>query len=170
MPIKRDRGPRFVRARAVRLATDPNDPDRLVWQDDHGRAVLMLEILGRVLSLARRRLRLSQQEMAHRLRWPQSVVSKVENGEVHLTVEQLDAWVTVVAEVGEADDDGATADLTPGQAFDIADALAEALDEEAYEVRWGTGRLYDGERPLVRGAELEALLLRRWPSDYPRLR
>jgi transcriptional regulator with XRE-family HTH domain len=158
-----------VRARVLRAGDTIADVPDVVFGDDAPGAVLMLEILGRVLSLLRRRYRISQQEMARRLHWPQSVVSKVENGEVHLTVEQLDDWVTVVDLVGAKVRGRSFAGVRPAIVFDIADEISEALDEDGYDVRWGTGRLYDGALPLVRGVELEDLMLERWPEEHREL-
>lgn len=87
----------------------------------------MLEIIRRVLSLLRRRYRLSQAEMARRTIWPQSVVSKVENGEVSLTGEQLDDWVTVVDIVASEVRGEAFERLTPGKLMDTAHVIAEEL-------------------------------------------
>ena len=75
MPVKRVRGDRYFRRRERQAA-------------DH-RRVLVNEVLGRCLSLLRRHLRLRQQELSYRLDWPQSLLSKVENGEIEIKVEHL---------------------------------------------------------------------------------
>lgn len=125
----------------------------------------MLELIGRALSLLRRRYRLSQAEMARRLRWPQSVVSKVENGEVNLTVQQLDDWAAAVDAESSRLHAEVHRSIAAADVMETTDAIASTLDDDGYVVVWGTGRTFPFGHRLVRGAELEDLVLRAWPRE-----
>lgn len=164
MPRKKVRGPRFVRAVAVSLGGSK----RAVEADDGGaiapKVALMVEIVGRVLSLLRRRFRIRQVEMAQRLDWPQSAISRTENGEVNLTLEQIDAWCVVIDGEAERVRPGSL-EVTASVAVSIAEALSDELILSGVQVRWGAASA-GGAEVLVRGTELENFLVDHWPAEH----
>ncbi len=142
MPVKRDRRDRYFRR------TSPTRGRR---------TVLMHEVIGRCLSLIRRDLRLRQQELAYRLDWPQSLLSKVENGEIGIAVEHLDAIAEVFTgwiEEGELDEQTWTASELLGLAEDVADEL----DGKGFAVLWGKGASVKRPERFLRGRDLDQLL------------
>jgi len=143
MPVKRVRGDRYFRRRERQAA-------------DH-RRVLVNEVLGRCLSLLRRHLRLRQQELSYRLDWPQSLLSKVENGEIDIKVEHLGLIAEVFADWIEEEDLGedgwAASDLLA-----LAEAVADELDERGHPVLWGKGASIERPERFVRGEELDRLV------------
>ena len=128
------------------------------------KVVLMVDIVGRVLSLLRRRFRIRQVDMAKRLDWPQSAISRTENGEVNLTLEQVDAWCVVIDEEAERVRPGAM-EVTASIAIAIAEALSDALADTGVRVRWGAASGGDTE-PLWRGTQLENFLVDHWPAEH----
>jgi transcriptional regulator with XRE-family HTH domain len=132
--------------------------------DTPQKVVLVVDIVGRVLSLLRRRFRIRQVDMAKRLDWPQSAISRTENGEVNLTLEQVDAWCVVIDEEAERVRPGAM-EVTASIAIEIAEALSDALAETGVRVRWGAASGGDVEA-LWRGTELENFLVDHWPGEH----
>lgn len=128
---------------------------------DAPKVALMVEIVGRVLSLLRRRFRIRQVEKAQRLDWPQSAISRTENGEVNLTLEQIDAWCVVIDGEAERVRRGS---LEVTVAVAIAEALSDELILAGVQVRWGAAT--GGAEVLVRGTELENFLVDHWPAEH----
>ncbi|MCB9765237.1 MAG: helix-turn-helix transcriptional regulator [Alphaproteobacteria bacterium] len=149
MPRKIDRPPRFVPARPVSFG--------------EGRLVLMPELIGTVLAHFRRRLRVKQTELAERLLWPQSMLSKLERGEINPTVEQLD---TVVAALDAIDrelyDD--ELGLVTSDVMNMVEDLVEGMSKDGYAFVWSTGRLWPKPEQLLRGRGLARQVIRRWPE------
>jgi len=119
----------------------------------------MHEVIGRCLSLIRRDLRLRQQELAYRLDWPQSLLSKVENGEIGIAVEHLDAIAEVftdwIAE-GEREEQAWAASELLG----LAEEVADELDGKGYAVLWGKGASVERPERFVRGRDLDLVVKR----------
>lgn len=135
MPRKRDRQDRIFRRRARR-------PEAHV--------ILMPELIGAVLTLHRRRAELRQVDLAEALDWPQSLVSKLERGDVNLSVDQLDAYVEAIADELAEDAE----ELRPSRVLRQVDRAADALMEQGFDLVWSTGPTFERPELLLRGAEL----------------
>ena len=153
MPRKRERDPRFLPAKPISF--------------EGKTVILMPELLGRVLSLLRRRLDVGQRDMADELFWPQSVVSKVERGGLHTTVTQLDAYVAALNRFSRkylGDRHGWT--LNAWQAMHLADLVRASIASESKTVFvWATEREFE-EEICTRGRELVDLVRAHWPDEY----
>lgn len=163
MPRKKERPPRFVRATSVSLGG--GGASEISFGGDLGpgpREALMMEILGRVLALLRRRFRIRQVEMADRLHWPQSVVSRIENGEINVTVEQLDAWCCEIDDEADRVRPG-DFDVTAAHALEILDHVAAALVRSRVTVHWETARLAGAADDRLCGVALENFVVDHWP-------
>lgn len=139
MPRKRDRQDRFFRRRARRL---------------EAHVILMPELIGAVLALHRRRAELRQVDLAEDLDWPQSLVSKLERGDVNLSVDQLDAYVEAIADELEGEEE----ELRPSRVLRQVDRAADALMEQGFDLVWSTGPAFERPEALLRGAELVELV------------
>ncbi len=163
MPRKKERPPRFVVAIPMSLGGGGATGIQIGGaNDDMPGEALMMEILGRILSLLRRRFRIRQVEMADRLSWPQSVVSRIENGEVNVTVEQLDAWCTVINTEAARVRPGDFA-VSAAQALEILDYVSFQLIKAGVNVQWETARLAGMDEERLRGVELENFVVDHWP-------
>jgi transcriptional regulator with XRE-family HTH domain len=151
MPESLHRGPRFQSATAL-----PTAP---------GSRVLMPELLGRVLALARRGVEASQAEVAKRTGLPASTVSKLELGVVSAAVHHLDALAEAYRGLAEAR--GVEVPWEGWQLHRVATAVAEALAEEGIACIWERRDLVaeDDERYL-RGRELTVRVRRAWPREW----
>ncbi len=140
MPRKRARETRFFEPRPA---------------DSVAGVVLIPELLGIILREHRTRAQVRQTELAQALDWPQSVISRVERGDVNLSVEQLDALVGAVGNelVQRGEDPVATRDV-----LQDVDRRSRDLVDLGYELAWSTGVAWDDPRPLVRGKVLLELL------------
>lgn len=138
MPRKRDRQDRFFRRRTRR-------PEAHV--------ILVPELIGTVLALHRRRARMRQVDLADDLDWPQSLVSKLERGDINLSVDQLDAITEAIA-VELSGDEGDASQLRPWEVLRQVDRIAEELMDEGYDLVWSPGPSYERPEELLRGRVL----------------
>jgi transcriptional regulator with XRE-family HTH domain len=143
MPRKRDRQDRIVGRRARR---------------PKAKVILVPELVGVVLSLHRARAELRQQDVADALNWPQSMVSKLERGDLNISVDQLDALTEVI--------DEGLADLGKGrlQAWMVlrrVEELADELQDEGYDLVWSTAPTWSEPAKPIRGRKLREMVLDR---------
>lgn len=143
MPRKRDRQDRIAGRRARRAKAH---------------VILVPELIGVVLSLHRARAELRQQDVADALDWPQSMISKLERGDLNMSVDQLDAIAGVI--------DEGLAELGKGrlQAWMVlrrVEELADTLAEEGYDLVWSTAPTWDEPEAPIRGRRLRDLVLDR---------
>ncbi|MFH1466501.1 MAG: helix-turn-helix transcriptional regulator [Pseudomonadota bacterium] len=144
MPRKRERDKRvYGRSRSARNAG----------------FVLMPEIIGSVLAMHRRRAGLRQDQLAYAADLPQSFVSKIERGDVNLSVELLDL---LAQHLSTALEEGGERELWPWHVLLQANEVAQALMDLGYTAVWCPGPLWD--QPAIRGRELRDLV----PEDLPR--
>ena len=120
--------------------------------------ILVPELVGVVISLHRVRAELRQQDVADALNWPQSMVSKLERGDLNISVDQLDALTEVI--------DEGLADLDKGrlQAWMVlrrVEELADELMDEGYDLVWSTATTWSEPVKPIRGKKLRALVLDR---------
>ena len=143
MPVKRPRDDRYYRRRRPRTGD--------------ARRVLLGEVIGRCVSLLRRHVRLRQQELAYRVDWPQSLLSKVENGEIDIKVEHLGLIAEVLTEwieQEELDED----EWTAADLLGLAEGVADELDGQGFVVLWGKGASIERPERFVRGRDLDQLV------------
>ena len=153
MPETLHRGPRYVQAELL--------------SDAPASRVLMPELLGRVLYLARRGVEGSQAQVAELSLLPPSTVSKLELGLVSAAVHHLDAladaftWIAAQARVPSPPR------WEGWELFHVAALLADALHAAGYACLWERADLVPEEHPCyVRGRDLTALVRRHWPESY----
>lgn len=124
------------------------------------RVILAYELIGAVLASYRRRTELHQAELADDLDWPQSLISKVERGDVALSIGQLDAIVESLDE--DLQDYGDHPGLTPLDVLRRFYEIADRLMEDGYDVVWATGLAWEQQEKLIRGRDLQELVRERW--------
>ena len=119
------------------------------------RGVLMPEVIGFVLRLARKDLRVSQTVVADRLGVPQTTVSKLERGVITHSVYHLDLFAEAISRDAERGLDGwqLTKEVT-----EIATSIEE---EEGLPSYWISPRQAPRGQ-FVRGRDLFALVEARW--------
>lgn len=144
--------PRSERSRrGPRLAEgQPLEPD--------ARGVLMPEIIGFVLRLARKDMGVPQTRVARRMRLPQTTVSKLERGVITHGVYHLDLFAEAISRDVDDDDDAWEGWELMKAATEIA---ADIEEEEGLPSYWVSPR----EAPtgqFVRGRELFGLVEASW--------
>ena len=123
MPPERRRGPRNT------LHPDDVDPDRLV---------LFAVIYGRVLSVFRQDLGVSQQQAARYMGAPASTLSKIEVGHIVIAVHHLHAYADMLNHFSEQVLGRRAIHRTAWQLVRTVEAVARVLEErEDYVVVWG---------------------------------
>ena len=153
MPESLHRGPRYVQAELL--------------SDAPASRVLMPELLGRVLYLARRAVDGSQAEIAEISLLPPSTVSKLEQGAVSAAVYHLDALADAVTEIAARAKVPDPPRWEGWEFHHVAALVAEALDAAGYATIWERSDLVPEDHPCyVRGRDLTALVRRHWPDIY----
>jgi predicted XRE-type DNA-binding protein len=117
--------------------------------------VLYLELVGTVLRHHRERANMMQADLASILGWPQPKVSRLERGDSHLAVEQLEAIVSALNEHLPMQGDEP---LHYWEVLAGAEKLASDLIDISYDVVWCSGPEWPGPSPLLRGRQLRAAL------------
>jgi transcriptional regulator with XRE-family HTH domain len=134
-----------------------------------GARILMPEIVGRVVWLARRALDVSQQEVAARIGLPPSTVSKLELGNVTMAVHHLDR----IAEALTWFERELLGDEARGwegwELHRTAAQIADRLGDAGYAVVWERPDLAGRPQLYTRGRKLTALMKAHWPEDARRL-
>ena len=153
MPETLHRGPRYLQAELL--------------SDAPVSRVLMPELLGRVLYLARRGVDGSQAEIAEISLLPPSTVSKLEMGAVSAAVYHLDALAGAITEVAAQAKVPDPVHWSGWEFHHVAALIAEALDVAGYACLWERSDLVPEDHPCyVRGRDLTALVRRHWPENY----
>jgi len=117
--------------------------------------VLYTELVGLVLRRYRDLAQLRQTDLAAALEWPQPKVSRLERGDSHLTVEQLQGIVGVLNQSLPLQGED------PIQYWEVlarAEALARDLIDLEYDVTWCSGPEWGEPGVLLRGEQLQAAL------------
>ena len=117
--------------------------------------VLYPELVGLVLRQYRNRAQQNQVQVAAALGWPQPKISRLERGDSHLTIQQLEAIVGVLNQhlplQGEDQ-------ISYWHVLQRADKLARDLVDIEYDVTWCSGPEWPGQNPLLRGDQLRAAI------------
>jgi len=124
------------------------------------RVILAYELAGSILAIYRRRAEMHQADLAEELNWPPSLISKVERGDVGISLGQLDAIVEVLDD--EFLDFGDHPGLTPLDVLRRFYDIADLLTEQGYDVVWATGLAWERQELLVRGRDLQEIVRERW--------
>ena len=119
------------------------------------RGVLMPELIGFVLRLARKELRVSQTVVAERLEVPQTTISKLERGVITHSVYHLDLFAEAISRDAERGLEGWE---LMKDAADIASTIEE---EEGLSSYWISPKQAPPGQ-FVRGRELLALVEAVW--------
>jgi len=146
--LRRHRGPRFV-------AVDVLEP---------GSCVPLPQLYGRVISLIRTSLDLSQGELGRRMGLPTSSVSKLEQGTITLAVHHLDELAEAFTERGRQLWGEEAPEWRASELVALVDGVARRLEEEGYRVAWA----FPDDLSLecfVEPAKLGLLLRRQWPDQ-----
>lgn len=116
--------------------------------------VLMPQVIGVTLRMARKAQRVSQVELAHRLRVPQSTVSKLERGTITQGVYHLDLFAEAIS--------NEDLEWQGWELFRVASRLADLLDHrEGLRAYWiSPGKAPPGR--FVAGTELRRLAIKWW--------
>ena len=129
--------------------------------------VLMPQLLGRVVRLAREGVEATQQEVALHLGLPISSVSKLERGDITMSAYHLEAFAAAFTHFEERlDEDG---DGWEGwELLKVAAHIADSLDEEQIGVYWAKAKTDEGREELVyiSGKHLAGLVHMHWPEEY----
>lgn len=153
MPESLHRGPRYVQA--------------AVLPDAPASRVILPELLGRVLYLARRGVDGSQAQVATLALLPPSTVSKLEVGLVSAAVYHLDALAeayTYIAAQAKVPD---PTRWEGWELYHLATLVSDALDQAGYATLWERADLVaEADVRYVRGRDLTALVRRHWPEAY----
>ena len=153
MPETLHRGPRYVQAEEL-----PATP---------ASRVLMPELLGRVLYLARRGVEGSQAQVADLALLPPSTVSKLELGLVSAAVHHLDALADAYTQIAALAKVPSPTRWQGWELFHATALLATALEAAGYTTIWDRADLVAENDPLyVRGRDLSALVRQHWPTPY----
>lgn len=117
--------------------------------------VLYPELIGLVLRHYRKVARVNQADLARDLAWPQPKISRLERGDAHLTVVQLNAIICALnARLPLAGEER----IQQGIVYSRADKFADDLIMLDYAVVWCIGSEWQGPQPLLRGDQLKATL------------
>ena len=153
MPESLHRGPRFVQA--------------AVLPDTAASRVLMPELLGRVLYLARRGVDGSQAQVAEISALPPSTVSKLEIGAVSTAVHHLDALADAFSQIAGRARIAEPVRWGGWELHHVATVIAESLTAAGYACIWERSDLVpESDARYVRGRDLTALTRRHWPDSF----
>lgn len=147
-PLKRHRGPRFV-------AVDVLEP---------GSCVPLPLLYGRVISLIRTSLDLSQGELGRRVGLPTSSVSKLEQGTITLAVHHLDELAEAFSERGRQLWGEEAPEWRASELVALVDGVARHLEDEGYRVAWAFPEDLSPVN-LIDPAKLGLLVRRQWPDE-----
>ena len=156
MPSERTvrRGPRLIKPRP--RVTKP------------GRIVLMPDLLGAVIRRARILVDVTQVQLAERLQMPQAAISKLERGQMTMSVYHLDLIADILTEYAEDQD------LDPDDYFwegwhlhAIASRIADRLESRGHVLLWEPASSIEDPRLYTRGKRLYEKVVRAWPHRLP---
>lgn len=144
MPERRRRGAQLVRAERARLRP--------------GTCIPKQELFGRIIGAIRRTLLVSQQQLAEELRWPASLISKMEIGQITFSLHHLDALATAFTRIERRDrpDSPAWSGL---ELYGVLEGTARAIEAAGYVMLWNLPDDAEERGLLVEDREI-ALLVR----------
>lgn len=135
--------------------------DEVYGDSDEPQIILWPALLGCILRFIRMSVGLSQADLSIRLDWPQSQLSKVENGEVVTTVEHLARVVGHVNAVGRATQPRFKV-WRPSDVLSLTEEITAELRRRGYVMGWSTVRVYQGAALSVEGEDLHHLVDEIW--------
>ena len=124
------------------------------------RTILMPELIGFAISRCRQRAGVLQEDLAERVNWAQSLVSKLERGDVTVSIEQLHKMTLVINEGLRA---RGLEKVRPWDLIEDAYDLAHLVRVRGYRVIWSTGPVC--KQPALRGRKLVRWLRELDPED-----
>jgi len=133
-----------------------------------GRIVLMPDLFGAVVRRARVLTSVTQVQIAERLQMPQAAISKLERGQMTMSVYHLDLIADILAEHAEAQD------LDPDLYFwegwhlhAIAARIADRLERRGHVLLWEPASSIEDPKLYTRGKLLYEKVSRLWPRVLP---
>ena len=141
----------------------PNTPETT----EPGRRVLLSELLGQVLRLARQSDAVEQAQIARWLELPTSTVSNLERGTVTATVFHMDAFAAALNNLS-SELNALFTERMPWEGWEfhwIASQIASRLREGGYVLVWAPPPSDTEVHLYTRERQLATLVRRLWPED-----
>ncbi len=127
----------------------------------------MPDLLGAVLRRARILSGVTQVQVAERLRMPQAAISKLENGQMTMSVYHLDLIADILTEHLGGDEPEAQHHVWAGwQLHAITAHISEQLEGRDYIVVWEPARSIENPDLYTRGKRLYRRVCRLWPEEF----